>query len=684
MKTIKCSEKSTLRISITAVIGASSVFASTYVLGAPLKEINKPETIVVVGERIDKSLRDTTTAVTVIGEELTESGELKDINELATIAPNVVDSGFGTISIRGIDGSGAAVGGYAFFSGARPRVSTIVDGITQSWSGYGFTPSRAWDVKQVEVLRGPQSTAQGTNAIGGALIVQTNDPTYHWESKVRVGGEQYKNNNVKGNLAVMLSGPLIEDELAFRIAIDGTKGEGWLNYKQANNEFDYSPDLDDSENINGRAKLLWQPKNIPGLSAKLTYNKQSHEGEYLNWATEYDEETLTLDAARRSLIRLQDSTVETIAADINYEISEGITNALHIGYLMTDVRFDQYPNNARVFNVMSDIDNLTLENRLLFDSPGSDWQGVAGLYYSKNKTMLQVYRMFDGPNETITSAAFGEVTYTLTPSLKVVGGARFENEKIDRELDYLNTTNDFSQDTSENIFLPKLGLIYYLNDQTTFNSTIRKGYNAGGASVNWDTNAYYTYDEETVIAYEMGLLTQFDSGQLSANLFYNDYTDYQAFVQSAYIANINDARTYGLELEANMWVTNSTQLRGSVGYLKSEVLSDDQSFSGSELPNAPEINVAAGFTQYIGENFSFGSDVYFVGEYYSDLANTDEYKAGDYVSVDARVQYVINDFVIDGYVKNLTDEEIIYFNNSGNRAAIGQSRTFGVSGTYHF
>lgn len=683
MNTSHVIKRNPLSVSIAFALGCLGSVSATTMAAEPTPESSKMETITVVGERIDKSLRDTTTAVTVFNGDDLQSGEKDSISDIAVSAPNVVTSGFGAISIRGIDGTGAATGGYAFYSGARARISTIVDGTTQSWSGYSFTPSRAWDIQQLEVLRGPQSTAQGTNSIGGALVVVTNDPTYHWESKVRAGLESYENGNIKSNLAVMASGPLIENELAFRIAIDGSKGDGYMNYAQADTEFDSSPDLESAENINGRLKLLWEPASMPQLSAKLTYNRQSHEGEYLNWATEYDEPTLTLDDSNRSNVRLQDSTVETIAADVSYELSDGISNMLHISYLTTDVRFDQYPNAAREFYVTSDIDNLTIENRLLFQTPGSDWSGVAGVYYSNNDTLLDVSNSFTGPSKTEVSALFGETTYAVNEALKLVGGARFENEKIDRSLDYARDIEDFEQNTSENIFLPKVGLIYHLDNTTTLNASIRKGYNGGSASVNWDTFDYYTYDEETVIAYETGLLAEFEHGQLGANLFYNDYSGYQAFVQSEYIANIDDSRTYGFELSGDYWATDSLNLRGSFGYVNTEVLSDDQSFKGAELPNAPDTNVSVGFTQYFGQNWSVGADVYYVGEYYSDLENTQEYKAGDYTTADARVQYTIGNFTLDGYVKNLTDETVIYFNNSGSRAAVGQTRTFGISGTYH-
>lgn len=653
-------------------------------LPAVSAENSQTETIVVTGERMDKSLKDTTTAVTVIGEDQLANGEKTSINDIATSAPNVVTAGFESISIRGIDGAGVATGGNAFYSGGKARVSTIVDGVAQAWLGQGYTPSRSWDVKQVEVLRGPQSTNQGTNSIGGALVVQTNDPTYYWETKLRAGFETYENGNVKNNLAIMTSGPLIQDELAFRLALDGNKGDGWMNYTQSTNELEGAPDVEEAENINARLKLLWEPSAIPGLSAKLTYNRHTYEGEYLSFASvDYVNDPALILGAENT--RLQDSLAQSVALDIDYDFDNGISNSLHIAYLTSDVEFDQYPS---AFNVVSDVDNLTVENRLLVQNPGSDFSSVLGLYYSKADTKTELSTGTDIDGTTTTSAAYGETTYTLNPAFKLVGGVRFENEDFEHRGTDVQSRNglfDVEDNRSNNIFLPKVGAIYYFDDTTTVNASVRKGYNSGGHALDFTAQEYYDYDQETVIAYEAGLLKEFKGGQFSTNLFYNDYSGYQAYVDSRF-DNIEESRTYGVELAGSIWVTTSTQLRASAGYLETKIVKDDIAESGLELPNAPSSNLSAGFTQYIGQNFSVGADVTYVGKYYSDLENSEDYTAGDYVTADARLQYTIGDLTLDGYVTNLTDEDVVYQYQVSSRgttkASVGQTRTFGLNATY--
>lgn len=665
-------------ISINAACVSSSTFA---------EETTALPALVITGEKMDKDIKETTTAVTVINGEDIASGETKDVKELATQAPNVVTSSFGNIAIRGMSGNGAASGGYALITGARSRISTVIDGGTQDWSGYNFTPSGVWDAQQVEVLRGPQSTTQGTSSIAGAVVIKTNDPTFTDEAAIRAGLEHYENGNLKYNLGAMSSGALIEDELAYRIALDGTKGEGWMNYAQATNELDIGPDVNDAENYNIRGKLLWKPASNPNLSAKLSIEHHKYEGEYLSWASDQENNfsgsLLTLGSGSNT--RLQDSTTDSVAIDIDYNLGNGISNALYVAYGKSKVSFDEYPGTT-----LLDItkDTTTIENRIIFNQPNTALTGVVGLFASKKDADTDI--TYRGQNwytfndtSTTTLALYGEGSYALTEKTNLIGGARLEKEDADRFIVNDGRT-DVDHDDSETNLLPKIGLTHAISDTTTLGANVRKGYSPGGSAYQWDsTREFYTYDSEEVIAYEVSSKSQFINGAtLNTSLFYNDYSDYQAMYNDR-INNIDSAHTYGLEIEATAWATDDLQLRGSIGLLRSEI-DNYESSEGNDLPSAPETNLSVGFTQYIGENWSFGADATHVGEYYSDLDNAEDYKAGDYIRTDARIQYVNGSLTIDGYVKNLTDEAIVYQISGGRsvRASVGQTRTIGLSATY--
>lgn len=117
------------RIAI-AVISVNAAIISPNLLAEDSKTLPN---LIVSGEKVDKDIKDTTTAVTVFSEENYESGEVKEVNEIAVQAPNVTSAGFGTINIRGINGAGAATGAEAYATGSKPRIATTVDGVTEAW-----------------------------------------------------------------------------------------------------------------------------------------------------------------------------------------------------------------------------------------------------------------------------------------------------------------------------------------------------------------------------------------------------------------------------------------------------------------------------------------------------------------------------------------------------------------------
>lgn len=686
MKTrAQASTTNPLTLVALSVIAFNSLLASSMTHAAPLAL----DTIIVTGEKIDRSYQETVTAITVVPEDDLTSSSDNQVKDLATKVPNVITDSFGHIAIRGVSGGGAATGGVALMTGARARVATVVDNSPQDWSGYNFAPVNLWDVKQVEVLRGPQSTTQGATAIAGALVVNTNDPTFEQEAAIRAGLESYENGNIKHNLAVMSSGALIDEELAYRIALDQTKGEGWLNYDTSGYSDDL-PNLSESESRNIRGKLLWQPSAVPELSAKLTVNRITNTGEHANFASNTETgiatRTMTIADASGALSRHQDSSENRIAADIDYRIADGITNALHLSHIDSDIYADGYGYASGTTSHTYDIQQTTksVENRLVFSQPNAQFSGVLGLFASRKSSVIDATQgviNIDTDYETTTTAAYGEGTYALSDTLALTSGLRIEKEKTDKTGSFFSTT-EVDQNTDQTYYLPKIALAHKVTDTTTLGASIRKGYSPSGTYINTSGDVF-SFDSEEVTAYELSSKSDFGLGTtLSANLFYNDYTDYQA-LSGFTIVNVEEAYTYGLELEASTWANDTLELHGSVGLLRSEIERYEAATTsqGNDLSSAPESNLRLGFTQLIGDAWSFGADITYVGEYYSDLSNSADNKVGNYTVTDANVQYTNGALTINGYVKNLTDEESTYY-RADSLAAVGQSRTIGLNATY--
>lgn len=675
-----------LSVVAMAVIGINAVTLSN---SAWAEDAINLDAITVTGEKVDKDIKDTTTAVTVITEDQYESGKKKDINDIITEAPNVTTGAFGTVNIRGVNSAGAAIGANAFMTGGSPRVSTVVDGITETWGGYNFNPTDVWDSKQVEVLRGPQSTSQGDNAIGGAVVLETNDPTNYTEASVRAGLESYDNGNIKHNVAAMVSGPLVKDELSARVAIDHTKGDGYIDYEDDDGD---GEDLSESESLNARVKLLWTPSSIEGLRVKVTGVHRENDGEYLNWVNNSNYGTTNrvrvLNADDNENTRTQDSQVNSISTNIDYDISEEVKNQLQISYNDYTASFQQYPDDLELTLTEK---KTTMENKVIFSPNDSKLSGFFGFYVSQADSTLEVLSegssAYDSDGTKTNVAGFGEITYAATDKWDITAGSRLEHEKQDRDLTvYTNLLEDNTEDT---YFLPKVSTTYDITEATTLGASVTKGYNSGGAALQWwdgtsSSWEYYTFDPETVITYEISSKTRLNNKlTINASAFYNDYNDYQAYTDYK-LENVKKAHTYGAEIEIVALATKTLELRASAGTLKTKVdetSSDTSSWQGNELSYSPDLNVGLGFTKYIGQSWSIGADSTYVTSYYSDMDNTASQKAGNYVTTNAFLQYTYDDLTINGYINNLTNEDIIYQRND-TTASIGASRTIGLSATY--
>ncbi len=138
-------------------------------------------TIYLTGEKQQRDLKDTASSVTLItAEELDREKPGKDdVKTVLQGTPNVVyTDSVSTPVIRGQNAEGPHTGATAFFAGTMPRATINVDGHYLSYNELYFGGSATWDVSSIEVFRGPQTTSQGANAIGGAIIVNTKDPSW--------------------------------------------------------------------------------------------------------------------------------------------------------------------------------------------------------------------------------------------------------------------------------------------------------------------------------------------------------------------------------------------------------------------------------------------------------------------------------------------------------------------------
>lgn len=222
----------------------------------PVQTSQESGVIIVTGEKVDRSLQDTITSVGVVSGESIEALGITTLSETFDYIANVnLGNTEGGFSIRGIPFDNL------LGAGSSPLAQIYVDDVTLSDQSTRFGAEGVWDVAQVEVLRGAQSTVQGRNALAGAIVIRTVDPTFTWEGKARAigftsdGGEEFA---VSG----ALGGPIIDDVLAFRVAGERSESDGFVSNPVTRG-------TDFRKQWSGRAKLLFTP--TPDIRSLLTY-----------------------------------------------------------------------------------------------------------------------------------------------------------------------------------------------------------------------------------------------------------------------------------------------------------------------------------------------------------------------------------------------------------------------------
>jgi iron complex outermembrane receptor protein len=688
-------DKVTMKNTFTAPLLLAAMAAAMPVMAEEEKDESTRqsiEVIVVTGEKTERSLKETAASVAVINQALLDNGQAVSMSDALGDVSNVVVLTGAVPDIRGVSGNGSATGFNSFTGGARSRVSSLVDGVAQPFVADLTGDTGLWDIERVEVFRGPQSTSNGRNSIGGAVYVNTKNPTMDFEGAVRLG---YRSQDSFFDSAAVLSGPIVEDELAFRLSSQWINGETYSKPQVfASNPTNTKFNALDTNNT--RAKLLWTPKEITELKLLFSfqhYEEQGNSGRlYFNGKDPRAYQPLF----QRDL----GTAADTSSLKLNYQLSEQFALETIVAYMDFELFIDGYePKPAAEVDVLMQQQDWTFDSKLTYGSAKDQNSGFFGVAYFKRKQDFNSKgaTLYFGDDSSDSKAVYGENTLQLSQDWSLTAGLRVEREQQLRDFNLFSRGKwgGSTLDNSKTFTLPKLVLQYTLADHTNLFASARQGYNAGGGALNMINNSYYYYDSESVNTFEIGSRSVLQGGDtsISATLFYNDFKDYQALNSTRTITNIDKAHSIGLELEAYTMLGQSWQLHSSVGLLQSKIDRVPLSFAkviGNELNSAPSFTASLGVSYWLTEQWKLDVSSNYVGEFYGDLDNTAERVAGDYVLTRASVNYSSEQWSLSAFVNNAFDEYGLTARDPASAiypfgyVAMVNPRTFGISATYRF
>jgi iron complex outermembrane receptor protein len=615
-------------------------------------------TVIVTGEKTRRTLDRTAASVQVwSAADLDAAPGLRSSRALLENAVNVTATGTQNLApaVRGIDGTGPSQGADAFLAGTRSRLNLVVDGRPATFNEISFGDLGLWDVSRVEVFRGAQSTLQGRNAIAGTIVYRTNEPSFERELAARA----MVGNQGQRQLSALVSGPVVDGEMAFRVAVDRASSksfvQGFTGYQDVGDPGEF-------DTRSARAKLLFKPNSMSGFRTLITaahteYRAPQAEGV----ARPFDAKVAAFPAMPVFAPRVNSGTVET-----TWALSDRWTfeNSLVSG----DIKVRRFAPPGDGIALIEGHD-LSLEPRWRYASADGKLAVLLGLYAfdAAEHDTLDLFGGGAWDDKTTTRSAYGEATYALSPQWELTAGGRYEREHRLRQGTLAFFTTDF--DETYEVFLPKLGLARKLGTDTTVGATVSRGYNGGNAGFTYDEPYInYTYDTEYVTSLEGYVRSRAQGGllQLTGNVFYNRYKNFQTpfdlnddpAVWAYVVRNAPRAVTYGAEMGAVWRARPDLTVRGDLGLLRAQIESyPDSNVEGHELPRSPRVSAALGATWRGPNGLDVGGSARYSSAYYSDITNVARGRVEPGWTAHLNASYPVGRARVFAFINNVFDSK---------------------------
>ena len=436
---------------------------------------------------------------------------------------------------------------------------------------------------------------------------------------------------------------------------------------------------------------MWEPENLPELSTKLTCSFTQSEGT----------ETQLVGVPFRDLESDRSVIWRTVAYAGLHDLIYAPSDSLEISnrFSMTATENERFTDPG--FGE-ADFDGLQLTNETTLNWQVTDHglSGLAGVYYENDRSdETSDFSNFglglgDFEDTQTSLGVFGEATYRVTDRLDVTAGLRYQRDKQDRDGNLGAFAVDFNE--TFDALLPKFAIGYDVTDDLRIGALAVRGFNPGGTTISFLDGSQDLFEDETVWNFEaFGRARLLDDRlAVNANAFYAIYNDFQLFtvvdftpggIAVVEASNADEAVSFGLELSTDFQATEDLRVFGGLGLQNTEITdfsdSADPNIEGNEFARAPHVTLSAGADYEVIDNLTLGGRLRYVGRYFSDVDNTRQFEAGDYVVADFQLSYAYENFEAYAFVNNAFDEFYLIEErdtNAGRAAIAGAPREYGV------
>jgi len=570
--------------------------------------------VIVTAEKRAESLNVVPISANVLTSAEMNAAGIKGISEIAAVTPGVeydynTQFGGGILTKLGIRGIKSDIGAST--------TGVYVDDVPIQWrqSGFGNAYPVAFDLAQVEVLRGPQGTLFGAGAEGGAVRFITTEPSmteftglYRVEvSHTEYGGPTFETGAAAG-------GPIVEGRVGLRISAWYRDDGGYVNRVNPFSNATVDSEANRSSSRALRTALVYAPTESLRITPSLSYQSVGRHDSSIFYpslsnpsAGEFNNGKLlrqpSTDGFTLASLKLEQQfdfaklTVVTSYLDRSAQAMFDATNEAGIFF------FGGYGNPlgpgfpASYANAVPDL--LTLhqsqqsqEVRLTSADPEAPIQWLAGQFYSLARQVHteDIYEIgapgnpgyYNSEDTTDTIVAvFAHVNARLSRDWTLSAGVRVDRTRSEDT----NYSGGFAYPdlppitrgiTYETPLTPQYSLSYKPNETNFFYATIAKGFRIGGANAqipaSCQTAAPSSYTSDTVWSHEIGAKNLLFDGrlQVAGSIFEIDWnrvqTNFTLDCGFNYVANAGAAKSTGFDLVVSAFPLHALSFNVSLGY----------------------------------------------------------------------------------------------------------------------
>ncbi|HEY4207543.1 MAG TPA: TonB-dependent receptor, partial [Puia sp.] len=670
---------------------------------------------IVTAQRREEPLGKVPIAVSAFTARQVKEFRLWNNKDLSGIVPGLyaADPGDGrdVISIRGITSTSYD-----------PAVAVYVDGINQ----FGldtYIPS-LFDIERIEVLRGPQGTLYGRNAMGGVLNIITRQPGDKLDGFVELN----LGNHGQQRYSAGIRAPLVKDKLFIGMAglYDGRRG-------YYTNTFDNSS-YDRQHSYTGNYYLKYLPSARWSLDLNVKHRSNRNHGAFplVADATMAFEQPFKLD--QNATTTMIDNTFQSsIAAAYrgrSFNFREQTSYQRNYRYYTTPIDGDFSPIDAiSIINnygprwndiraVTEDIQFSSARTSRLKWTTGAYWfyqdqPNKQATRYGQDANLLGVGDSLFSTIGTTRNhkwgmAVYGQLSYALNKKTNLTAGLRYDYEhqwedvlgeyQHDPDPSTMVIVPDTSGRVSFHAFSPRLALDYLVCAHSTLYVVYSRGFRTGGLSqLSFQPlqPPLVGFRPEYSSNYELGVKNTFLSGALrvNADVFYTHINDAQVptlVLPDAITVTRNTGRlnNYGAEVEISATPVHGLDITYNAGYTHSRYQSLELSQNGSSVDLSgkhqlfsPDLTslLAIQYARMLGSSLRafVRGEWRLMGTTYYDLGNT--IRQSPYSLFNMRCGVDLRQFELAIWGRNMGDKKYISYAYDFGAYHLGDPATWGMT-----